>query len=137
VEQKNWSLVRRLVGYDRYKSHAALETLNRVYNILRCYVNFFQPSMKLVAKTRRGAKVHKIYDTALTPYQRLLKSGVLTEEKRHELAAIYRGLNPILLLKELNGNLERLWTLADHLTSPQRKGNISVTPIYDATTPFR
>ncbi len=50
--------------------------------------------MKLVVKTRNGAKVHKVYDTALTPYQRLLKSGVLTEEKRHELAAIYHGLKP-------------------------------------------
>jgi hypothetical protein len=137
VEQKNWSVVRRLVGYDRYRSREALETLNRVYNILRRYVNFFQPSMKLVAKTRSGAKVHKVYDTALTPYQRLLRSGVLTEEKRHELAAIYHGLNPVLLLEELNGNLERLWTLADYPTSPRGKGNISVTPISDAMATIR
>ena len=87
VEQKNWSVVRRLVGYDRYCSRAALETLNRIYTILRLYVNFFQPSMKLVHKTRHGAKVHKVYDQAQTPYQRLLRSGVLTKAKRHELLA--------------------------------------------------
>ena len=92
-------MVRRLVGYDRYSSRAALEVLNRVYNLLRLYVNFFQPVMKLVSKTRHGAKVHKVYDTAQTPYQRLLKSDVLTETKRQELAATYHGLNPVLLLR--------------------------------------
>ena len=78
MEQKNWSVVRRLAGYDRYSSRAALETLNRVYDLLRLYINFFQPVMKLVSKTRHGAKVHKVYDTARTPYQRLLEAGVLT-----------------------------------------------------------
>jgi hypothetical protein len=85
--------------------------LNRVYELLRLYVNFFQPVMKLVAKSRHGAKVHKIYDTARTPYQRLLEAGVLTEVKRAELAAIYHGLNPVSLLRQIDENLERLWTL--------------------------
>ena len=70
-------MVRRLVGYDRYSSRVALETLNRVYDLLHLYVNFFQPVMKLVSKTRHGAKVHKVYDMARTPYQRLLETGVL------------------------------------------------------------
>ena len=71
-------MVRRLVGYDRYTSQAALGDLNRAYNVLRLYINFFQPVMKLVSKRRHGARVHKVYDTAKTPYQRLLESGVLT-----------------------------------------------------------
>jgi len=121
VEQKNWSVVRRLIGYDRYSSRAALEVLNRLYDLLRLYVNFFQPVMKLVSKTRNGAKVHKVYDTARTPYQRLLEAGVLTEAKQQELAAIYHGLNPGLLLKQINGNLECLWRLAEHL---QRRENV-------------
>jgi hypothetical protein len=108
VEQKNWSVVRRLIGYDRYNSRAALEALNRVYNLLRLYVNFFQPVMKLATKTRHGARVHKIYDTARTPYQRLLESGVLTEAKKQELAATYHGLDPVLLLKQINESLEYL-----------------------------
>ena len=121
VEQKNWSVVRRLVGYDRYSSRAALAALNRVYVLLRLYANFFQPVMKLVSKTRHGAKVHKVYDRARTPCQRLLEAGVLTEAKRQELAAIYYRLNPVLLLKQINENLERLWNLAERPVHQQRK----------------
>ena len=135
VEQKNWTVVRRVVGYDRYSSRAALEALNHVYDLLRLYVNFFQPVMKLVAKSRQGAKVHKIYDTARTPYQRLLEDNVLMEDKRTELAAIYCGLNPVLLLRQINGNLERLWTLVEcpALVPKARSQRGSVTVISDAT----
>jgi hypothetical protein len=143
VEQKNGNVVRRVVGYDRYSSWAALERLNMVYDCLRLYVNFFQPVMKLVTKTRHGAKVHKVYDEARTPYQRLLESSVLTEAKRGELAAVYHGLNPVMLLKQINGHLEKLWTLAERPT-PRPKGTpkskeelISVTDNCEATTPIR
>ncbi|HJX03208.1 MAG TPA: transposase, partial [Dehalococcoidia bacterium] len=61
----------------------------RAYDLVRQYVNFFQPTMKLVSKTRHGARVHKVYDIARTPYQRLVQSGVLTEAKQVELAATY------------------------------------------------
>jgi len=89
-----------------------LEAVNRIYDLLRLYANFFQPVMKLVSKTRHGARVHKVYDRAKTPYKRLLESGVLTESKQQELAATYHGLNPVLLLKQTNQNLECLWKLA-------------------------
>ena len=114
VEQKNGNVVRRLVGYERYASKASFECLGRVYDLVRLYINFFQPTMKLVARTRNGARVHKVYDTAQTPYQRLINSGVLSEAKKAELAATYNGLNPIQLLKQMNGNLEQLWRLAEH-----------------------
>ena len=117
VEQKNGNVVRRLIGYDRYTSKAAYECLERVYNLVRLYVNFFQPSMKLWSKTRHGAKVHRVYETAQTPYQRLLKLGIPNEGKQAELAATYHGLNPVLLLKQINSNLEQLWRLADRPTS--------------------
>ena len=139
VEQKNWSVVRRLVGYDRYSSPAALEVLNRLYSLLRLYVNFFQPVMKLVAKTRHGARVHKAYDRARTPYQRLLEAGVLTEAKQRELAASYQGLNPVLLLRQINGNLERLWSLAQRSTQHPKgraKGN-SVTITSESAVALR
>ncbi len=112
VEQKNGNVVRRLVGYDRYASKAAFECLGRVYDLVRLYINFFQPTMKLVSKTRHDARVHKVYDIAQTPYQRLVQCGVLTEAKQAELAAIYHGLNPVLLINQINGNLEKLWQLA-------------------------
>ena len=139
VEQKNWSVVRRLVGYDRYSSHAALECLNLAYATLRHYVNFFQPTMKLIEKARQGAKVHKVYDTAKTPYQRLLESGMLTPAKRAELAAMYSGLNPVLLLSQLNGHLEHLWKLAEHPSqrAKAKGGTNSVTDNFEATTIVR
>ena len=113
VEQKNWSVVRRVIGYDRFTSKAAFEALGDVYTLLRLYVNFFQPVLKLVGKSRQGAKVHKVYDAAQTPYQRLLKSGVPTEAKRGELASIYAALNPLMLLKQIKQGVEHLWTLAE------------------------
>lgn len=113
VEQKNWSVVRRMVGYDRYSSKLSLDALNRIYEILRLYVNFFQPTMKLWSKTRHGSKVHRVYAPAQTPYRRLLAYGVVTEDMRQRLAATYAGLNLILLRQQLDDNLERLWDLAD------------------------
>jgi len=126
VEQKNWSVVRRVVGYDRYSSRAALERLNMVYDCLRLYVNFFQPVMKLVAKTRHGAKVYKVYDEARTPYQRLLEAGALSKAKQQQLAAIYHGLNPVSLLKQINENLERLWALAESPNPCSRKADLTM-----------
>lgn len=113
VEQKNGSVVRRLVGYDRYSSRAAFEALHRLYGVLRWYVNFFQPVMKLRHKTRHGAKVRKVYDTARTPYQRLLESGALSEEQRARLATTYNSLNPRQLLRYIDEHLDRIWSLAE------------------------
>jgi hypothetical protein len=117
VEQRNWNVIRRLIGYDRYTSKVAYDSLDRIYYLVRFYMNFFQPSMKLLAKTRYGARVHKVYDTAQTPYQRLLKLGILSTSKQTELAAVYRGLNPVVLLKQINDNLEKLWRLSEHPVS--------------------
>lgn len=79
MEQKNWSVVRKLIGYGRYESEAALVQLNRVYDLLRIWTNFWQPSLKLIAKERDDAtgKSRKNYDDAQTPYRRVLASGVL------------------------------------------------------------
>jgi hypothetical protein len=111
VEQKNGSIVRRVVGRERYSSKASYETLNRIYYLLRLHVNFLQPVMKLVSKTRHGARVHRVYDTAQTPYQRLLKAGVLTDAKTTELATVYSHLNPPKLLKQIDENVDALWRL--------------------------
>jgi hypothetical protein len=126
VEQKNGQVVRRLVGYDRYSTRAAFECLGRVYDLIRLYVNFFQPTMKLISKSRHGARVYKVYEGALTPYQRLLKDSVLTETKKTELAAVYQGLDPARLLKQINGNLEQLWRLMEHPVTP---GNLNYESI--------
>jgi hypothetical protein len=113
VEQKNWSVVRKKIGYHRFSSKAAYEALDDVYALLRLHVNFFKPVRKLIGKSRHGAKVRKVYDIARTPYQRLLASGVLTEDKKRELASTYTALNPLALQREIAKALERLWVLRD------------------------
>lgn len=113
VEQKNWTVIRRVIGYDRFSSKAAFKALEDVYGLLRLYINFLQPVSKLLRKSRHGAKVHKVYDTAQTPYQRLLRSGVLSEAKERELANLYNGLNPVALLKQITESVDHLCTLAE------------------------
>lgn len=73
--------MRRLIGYDRYEGVDAYNALAELYAILRLYINFFQPSLKLLSKKREGAKVTKKYNKAKTPYQRLLLSPHLIEDE--------------------------------------------------------
>ena len=69
VEQKNWSVVRHTVGYDRFDTDEELRLLKKVYEDLRLYINFFQPVMKLIGKQRIDGKTTKYYDKAITPYR--------------------------------------------------------------------
>ncbi len=87
---------------------AELEALRDLYRVLRLYVNFFQPQMKLVSKTRRGAKVTKRFDTARTPYQRVLESPYVTEGAKRRLREIYLALNPAQLKRDLAACQARL-----------------------------
>jgi len=102
VEQKNGSVVRPLVGYARYEGEEAAAHLNRLYAIDRLCVNFFEPSMKLIDKTRTGAKVKKVYDVPKTPRQRLQESGILDEEEDTRLQDRFIALNPAKLRRKLN-----------------------------------
>ena len=105
-------VVRRFIGYDRYQSSEALEQLNRVYNLLGRYLNFFQSAMLLQAKSRHGARDHKAYAAARTPYQRLLEHGILSQEERQRIAEEYYRLDPVKLLLQTRQQQERLWDLA-------------------------
>jgi len=109
VEEKNGSVVRRMVGYDRFEGRKAWEALARFYRVLRKYVNFFQPSLKLLEKSREGAKVTKRYDKAKTPYQRVLLSSHIEQAKKDELTETYIGLDPVDLLEQLQALQEQLW----------------------------
>ncbi len=110
VEQKNWPVVRQQVGYARYDTPGELEVLRKLYGHLRHYVNFFQPQMRLVHKTRRGAKVTKRYDLARTPYQRLLASHEVAPEVKAELTRTYLGLNPAELKRRLTACRASCWS---------------------------
>ncbi len=129
VEQKNWAVVRQLVGYDRYSTRASLAQLEKVHRLSNQYTNFFQPVMKLQHKSRNGAKVHKVHDTARTPYQRLTERDVLTAEQRQALDRTYRSINPARLKARLDAALEALWDTADR----RQEHEPSVTPTLEAT----
>ena len=112
VEQKNWPVVRQQVSYLRYDTPAELEVLRELYAYLRLYVNFFQPQMRLVSKTRRGARVSKTFDVALTPCQRLLESPDVAEETKEALRQTYTELNPAQLKRDIIRCQDRLIELA-------------------------
>ena len=108
VEQKNWSVVRRETGYGRYDSDEERALIAAIYADLRLYVNFFLPSVKLLAKQRTGAKVYKRYDKALTPHERLLALGALEKATAARLEAQYLSLNPAALRRRLTDNEKKL-----------------------------
>ncbi|MBN4055142.1 transposase family protein [bacterium AH-315-K03] len=109
VEEKNGSVVRRLVGYDRFEGQATWGALARLYKVMRLYVNFFQPSLKLLSKERSCAKVTKKYSPAKTPYQRILLSDHVTVEIKERLTLQYKTLDPVTLLSELGSLQNQLW----------------------------
>jgi transposase InsO family protein len=112
VEQKNWSIVRRHVGYDRFAGREAQAALTALYSVLRLYVNCFLPTLKLKDKQRVDGKVRKTYHTATTPYQRLLDAKVLSDDDRRELEAMYLALNPAALKRRLEQHQQSLWQYA-------------------------
>ena len=118
VEQKNGAIVRALVGYDRYSSRAAYAQLARVYRLLRLHTNFFQPVQRLVHKSRHGAHVHRVYDRAQTPFQRLCARETLPLDRAQALAAGYRALNPLQLRRQIDVALTTLWRLAARDPAP-------------------
>ena len=109
VEEKNGSIIRRLIGYDRYEGLDAYNALSELYAVLRLYVNFFQPSLKLLSKKRDGAKVTKKYHKAKTPYQRLMLSPHLTEIEKENLEKQYHKLDPIDLQNRLVKLQDNFW----------------------------
>lgn len=111
VEQRNWTVVRQVVGYARYESPKALKLLNIIYEDLRLFINFFQPVMKLESKTRMGSKVRKKYDMAQTPYQRVQASSDVDRDVKHQLHDVYLALNPAELRRRIDANLAKLWRL--------------------------
>lgn len=110
VEQKNSTHVRRQVGYLRYDTEAERKIMSTLYRQeLRLYKNFFQPVIKLISKTRIKGKIKKKYDTAKTPYRRLMESPAVSTEQKRELKALYESLNPAELKRRIDLKLAELY----------------------------
>lgn len=128
VEQKNWSVVRRLLGYGRYESEEALKQLNVVYELLRIWINHWQPAMKLIGKEREGAKVTKRYDVAQTPFRRVLAADVVSEEVRRRLEGEHGSRGPTALRRELDTVREGLWRLQEAKRYDQAPDSVGPGP---------
>jgi hypothetical protein len=129
--------VRQLIGYDRFEGLLAYRQLAELYRVIRLYVNYFQPSMKLVKKTREGAKVSKSYDVARTPCQRLVGSGALDPGIQEQMKAAYQILDPVELLRQMEVLQDAFWRHAQAAAKPNvRSDHAAVTAQLAMRKPF-
>ena len=120
VEQKNWTHVRKLLGWDRYDSLEAQAAINDLYrHELRLMMNLFQPSVKLVRKTRVGARLRRQYDRPQTPLDRLLASGVGDPAQLRALQRLRARLDPFALAAAIDHKLQAIYRLANRRHSPR------------------
>jgi len=140
IEQKNWTHVRKLMGWDRYDSEEALAAMNDLYtHELRLYMNLFQPSVKLLKTIRKGSRLKRVYDAPQTPLDRLLAKGQADRLKIAHLKALRKRTDPFELSKVIDKKLQKIWDLANrrrpkakHGPSIQDQKIISdVTKIFD------
>jgi hypothetical protein len=109
VEQRNWTHVRKVVGYRRMDTAGELAILRELYGCFTAYKNFFQPTMKLVEKVRVEGKIHRKYDQPKTPYQRLIESGQISATVRKALMTQYESLNVAALRRRVEELRNRLF----------------------------
>jgi hypothetical protein len=109
VEQKNWSTVRQVLGYQRIDTERQRKLMHELYaGPLRDWQNFFLPTLRLSEKERRGARVIKRHDRARTPYRRVLESPYVSQDKKDELTEYYNSLNPVLIKKQMNAIIQEV-----------------------------
>jgi hypothetical protein len=109
IEQKNWDVVRKTIGYGRFTTAKQLDIIKRIESLLAFHQNYFQPSQKLISKTRIGARLRKKYDLAQTPAQRLIARDDVPEQTKTLLKNTFRELNPVALLCTIHDLVEELY----------------------------
>ena len=120
IEQKNWTHVRKLLGWDRYDSAGVVKAMNDLYrHELRLWMNLYLPSVKLVKKTRVGSKLRRVYDGAQTPLQRVLASGQADAGRLAELRKLRLSLDPFQLGQQIDQKLQRIYAMGNRRLSPK------------------
>jgi transposase InsO family protein len=123
IEQKNWTHVRKLMGWDRYDTSQAVAAINDLYrNELRQWVNLFQPSAKLMKKVRVGSKLRRRYDLPRTPLDRLGAEEADEAAVRNPVAALNKlrqGLDPFELGRQIDRKLQAIYALAHTRLTPR------------------
>jgi len=113
IEEKNWTVVRQYFGYQRIDKFEIVEMMNELYrNYLNLLLNFFIPSVKLIAKQRVGSKIIKLYDKPKTPLQRLMESNCISDDVKIKLHRKSKLINPFKLQKLVSKKINRLLNLA-------------------------
>ncbi|NOQ89494.1 MAG: hypothetical protein GQ549_00955 [Gammaproteobacteria bacterium] len=111
-EQKNWSHVRQLFGYDHFENERLLPLMNDLYSQeWSLYQNHFCPSMKLLEKQRINSKYRKKYDKPQTPYHRVMISDQVSKKKKKELKTVHQSLNPFILKQNIEKKLRGIFKL--------------------------
>jgi hypothetical protein len=119
IEQKNWTHVRKLLGYGRYDTQAAADAINDLYrNELRWFQNFFQPSVRLIRKVRVGSKLRRRYDIPKTPLERVIESGAGNPARLAQLKALRDKLDPFALSEGVERKLTRIWGMRSRAPKP-------------------
>jgi transposase InsO family protein len=130
IEQKNWTHVRKLLGWERYDSQAAVEAINDLYRQeLRLWMNLYLPSVKLLKKVRVGSKMRRVYSPAQTPFERVLASGQADARRVAELAKLRSSLDPFELAKSIDGKLEHIYAVANPRLSPKAAASRGETAV--------
>ena len=112
VEQKNWSQVRQLFGYDRFDNPILVDLMNDLYaNEWNLLQNFFCPTLKLKEKVRIGGRYHKTYHAPKTPYERVLTCESVDEEQKQRLRGLAFSLNPFALKRRIEKKLKAIFQL--------------------------
>jgi transposase InsO family protein len=129
VEQKNWTHVRKLLGWDRYDTHQGVAAMNDLYaQELRLWLNLFLPSVKLVKKVRVGSKVRRVYDGPRTPFERVRACPQADREQVARLEELRKTLDPFRLGKSIERKLERIYRLANRHQSPREEQKTVAEP---------
>ena len=119
IEQKNWTHVRRLLGYVRYDSAEARDAINDLYREeLRLFQNLFLPSVKLAKKERVGSRLRRHYEAAQTPLQRLQTSGKADAERIAELERQRVKRDPFELSATIDAKRKRIFALSREAPAP-------------------
>ena len=125
VEQKNWTTVRQLVGYLRYDTASELLLLNKIWTLQSLIGNNFYPQQKLISKARDGAKVTKKYDTATTPYARVVAHADVQALPKRRLSKHHKSFNPAAVQRQIQALCDELLTLATAKGQPARKPQVT------------
>src|ERR1700688_4876411 len=133
VEQKNWAVVRTIVGYHRYDTAPEMLLLNEIWQLQSQLTNYFYPQQKLVFKVRDGAKITKKHDTAATPHRRAQAHPNLPTTAKATLTATYLDINPAALQRQIQALMNELLTVAITKAGPQRKAPPMRAPASEAT----